>query len=185
MRFTEQLRRLRGSLAASSAALIAACAPQVPAPPPGPQKTEPPRSGTGPRDAAPAAAATVATTTASVAAHPALPPPDPVRNWTQVRLQAAHRMLLANPDLTYASRAPDPLLAIPVLEIELNRDGSVRHIEVLRQPRQARDTVAIATAAVHRAAPFGDVSRLPRPWKFVETFLFDDARRFKPRILED
>ena len=182
MRFTEQLRRLRGSFAASSAALIAACAPQVPAPLPGPQKTEPPRSGAGARDAAPAAAAAA---TAPVAARPALSPPDPGRNWTQVRLQAAHRMLLANPDLTYASRAPDPLLAIPVLEIELNRDGSVRHIEVLRQPRQARDTVAIATAAVHRAAPFGDVSRLPRPWKFVETFLFDDARRFKPRILED
>jgi len=31
--------------------------------------------------------------------------------------------------------------------------------------------------AVRRAAPFGDVSRLPRPWKFVETFLFDDARK--------
>ena len=185
MRFTEHLRRLRGSFAASSAALIAACASHVPAPPPGPQKTEPPRSGAGARDTAPGAPAAAAAATAPVTAHPALPPPDPVRSWTQVRLQAARRMLLANPDLTYASRAPDPLLAIPVLEIELNRDGSVRHIEVLRQPRQARDTVAIATAAVHRAAPFGDVSRLPRPWKFVETFLFDDARRFKPRILED
>ena len=39
-------------------------------------------------------------------------------------------------------------------------------------------------SAVHRAAPFGDVSRLPRPWKFVETFLFDDDRRFKPRTLD-
>ena len=188
MRFTEHLRRLlglRGGVAASSAALIAACSTPAPAPAPAPasavQKTEPPRTGA----AAPATGAATTVATAAPAARPALPPPDPARSWTQVRLQAAHRMLLANPDLTYASRAPDPLLAIPVLEIELNRDGSVRHIEVLRQPRQARDTVAIATAAVHRAAPFGDVSRLPRPWKFVETFLFDDARRFKPRILED
>ena len=175
MRFTE---RLRGRLAASSAALIAACSTPAPAPAPPAQKTEPPHTSAAARDAGPA-------TGAVPAAHPALPPPDPVRSWTQVRLQAAHRMLLANPDHTYAGRAPDPLLAIPVLEIELNRDGSVRRIEVLRQPRQARDTVAIATAAVHRAAPFGDVSRLPRPWKFVETFLFDDARRFKPRILEE
>jgi len=52
------------------------------------------------------------------------------------------------------------------------------------EPRQAKDTIKIAVDAVRRAAPFGDVSRLPRPWKFAETFLFDDARRFKPRTLE-
>jgi hypothetical protein len=83
-----------------------------------------------------------------------------------------------------AGVVPEPLLAIPVLEIELNGDGSVRRIEVLRAPRQAKDTIELATRAVHRAAPFGNVSRLPRPWKFVETFLFDDDRRFKPRTLD-
>jgi hypothetical protein len=90
----------------------------------------------------------------------------------------------ANPGGTYTGAPPDILLAIPVLEVELNADGSVRRIEVLRQPRQARDTTQLAIDAVRRAAPFGDVSRLPRPWKFVETFLFDDDRRFKPRTLD-
>jgi len=28
------------------------------------------------------------------------------------------------------------------------------------------------------------VSHLPRPWKFIETFLFDDDRKFKPRTLD-
>lgn len=93
-------------------------------------------------------------------------------------------MIDANPGRTYSERAPDPLLAIPVLEIELHRDGSIRRIVVLREPRQAKDTTRLAIDAVRRAAPFGDVSRLPRPWKFTETFLFDDARRFKPRTLE-
>ena len=51
----------------------------------------------------------------------------------------------------------------------------------MRNPRQATDTAQLAIDAVHRAAPFGDVSRLPRPWKFTEAFLFDDERRFKPR----
>jgi hypothetical protein len=37
---------------------------------------------------------------------------------------------------------------------------------------------------VRRAAPFGDVSHLPRPWKFTETFLFNDDRHFKPRSLD-
>ena len=107
-----------------------------------------------------------------------------MRNWAEVRQQAAHRMVVANPTLTYGGPVPDPLLAISVLEIELNADGSVRRIEVLRRPRQALDTVQIAIDAVHRAAPFGDVSRLPKPWRFTETFLFNDERRFKPRTLD-
>jgi hypothetical protein len=114
----------------------------------------------------------------------ALPPPRGVRNWTEVRQQAAERIVAANPGTTYTGGVPDPLLAIPVLEIELNADGSIRRIEVLREPRQAKETLQIAVDAVRRAAPFGDVSRLPRPWKFVETFLFDDSRKFKPRTLE-
>jgi hypothetical protein len=114
----------------------------------------------------------------------ALPPPHGVRNWTEVRQQAAERIVAANPGTTYTGGVPDPLLAIPVLEIELNADGSIRRIEVLREPRQAKETLQIALDAVRRAAPFGDVSRLPRPWKFVETFLFDDSRKFKPRTLE-
>ena len=76
------------------------------------------------------------------------------------------------------------IVAIPVLEVELNGDGSVRRIEILREPRQAKDTLKIAVDAVRRAAPYGDVSRLPKPWKFTETFLFDDDRKFKPRTLE-
>jgi hypothetical protein len=107
-----------------------------------------------------------------------------VRNWVEVRAQAARRLVAANPNMTYMGTVPDVLLAIPVLEVELNADGSVRRIDVLRHPGQAPDTVKLATDAVHRAAPFGDVSRLPKPWRFTETFLFNDDRKFKPRTLD-
>ncbi len=119
-------------------------------------------------------------------AEPRKPLPTPVagRSWEHVRQQAAERLVAANPDITYMGRVPDQLLAIPVLEIELNGDGSVRRIAILREPRQHKDTLKIAVDAVRRAAPYGDVSRLPRPWKFIETFLFDDARKFKPRTLD-
>ena len=113
-----------------------------------------------------------------------LPHPGSARSWDELRLHAARRMVAANPGLTYGGTPPDLLLAVPVLEIELNADGSIRRIEVLRHPRQAQDTVAIAIDAVRRAAPFGDVSRLPKPWKFAETFLFNDDRKFKPRTLD-
>jgi len=71
-----------------------------------------------------------------------------------------------------------------VLTIELNGDGSIRHIEVMRYPSQARETVDMAIKAVKRAAPFGDVSRLPKPWRFNETFLFNDQYKFKPMTLD-
>ena len=129
------------------------------------------------------AAIAAAAGTAPIVGKP-LPPPTARRNWTEVRQQAAERLVAANPDITYLGKVPDQLLAIPVLEIELNGDGSVRRIDVLREPRQAKDTLKIAVEAVRRAAPFGDVSRLPKPWKFVETFLFDDDRKFKPRTLD-
>ena len=99
-------------------------------------------------------------------------------------MQAARRLVAAHPDTSYMGKPQPLLLAIPVIEVELNADGSIRNINVMRQPSQARDTTQLAIDAIRRAAPFGDVSRLPKPWKFVETFLFNDDRRFKPRSLE-
>lgn len=110
--------------------------------------------------------------------------PDTPRSWADARLQAAKRMVLANPDGVYKGVPPDILLAIPVMSIELNGDGSIHHIAVLRYPSQARETVDMAMAAIKRAAPFGDVSRLPKPWKFNETFLFNADRKFKPMTLD-
>jgi len=115
---------------------------------------------------------------------PTLAPPKPVRSHDELRRQAALRLIEANPGGVYMSEPPLVLLAIPVLEIELHADGRVKVINVLRHPGQARDTVELAIQAVRRAAPFGDVSRMPKPWKFNEVFLFNDQRLFKPRTLD-
>lgn len=174
MRFIEDVRAFRVGRATATGAValvVAACSTSS--------------SNRAPVETADAArSAPHSVTEPAAGARRALPAPRSGRNWTEVRQQAAERMVAANPEITYTGQVPDPLLAIPVLEIELNGDGSIRRIEVLREPRQAKDTLQIAVAAVRRAAPFGDVSRLPRPWKFVETFLFDDSRKFKPRTLE-
>ncbi|MDE2395713.1 MAG: hypothetical protein KGL43_05810 [Burkholderiales bacterium] len=119
------------------------------------------------------------------AAASTLAPPHAALDWDDFMLQAAHRMVDADPGAAYTGPVPAILLAIPVLEVELDRDGSVRHIEVVREPTQAQDTVELAIQAVRRGAPYGDMTRLPRPWKFTEVFLFDDARRFKPRTLDE
>ena len=167
-------------------ALLAGCSAPAPSSAPAPL----PAGSAMSRGVEPASTAGASTTVPASPAAPtrpvaiALPPPATRRHWDEVRRQAAQRMVAASPGATYAGAPPDILLAIPVLEIELNADGSVRRIEVLRRPSQAADTVQLAIDAVRRGAPYGDVSRLPRPWKFVETFLFDDARRFKPRSLD-
>ena len=108
----------------------------------------------------------------------------PARSYDEYQRQIAARLIAANPKITYLTRAPDILLAIPVLELEVNADGSIRHIGVIRTPTQATDTIQIATEALRRAAPFGDASQVPRPWKFTEVFLFNDDRHFKPRVLD-
>lgn len=113
-----------------------------------------------------------------------LPAPGKSRNWKEVRLQAARRLVAANPDITYMGKPPDLLRAIPVLTVELNGDGSIRRVEVLRYPSQDRETVDIAINALRRAAPYGDVSHLPKPWRFNETFLFNNQHKFKPMTLD-
>ncbi len=113
-----------------------------------------------------------------------LPPPAKAADWDAFKLQAATRLVQVHPDSTYLGVPPEPLYGIPVLEVELGADGSVRRVKVLREPVEAKETIALAIAAVRRAAPYGDVSRLPKPWKFVEVFLFDEQRRFKPATLD-
>ena len=153
------------AVAAGAAALVSGCAHRAPA--------------------APAKPAAPAAPSAKVEPQTALPSlQGAVKNWDEYRVRAAKRMVAANPDKTYLSDPPDPLLAIPVLEITVKADGSIDRIDVVRVPTQAKDTVELAKEAVRRAAPFGDVGRLPKPWKFRETFLYDDARRFKPMILD-
>jgi hypothetical protein len=106
------------------------------------------------------------------------------RNWNEYREQAARRMVALNPGKTYLTTPPDPLMAIPVLEVQLNADGSVAAIKVERYPREVKQTVQMAIDAVHRGAPYGSVAHLPRPWRFTEVFLFDYEFRFKPRSLD-
>ncbi|MCA0176196.1 MAG: hypothetical protein LCH73_07930 [Proteobacteria bacterium] len=109
----------------------------------------------------------------------------PVRDWATYRLRAALRIAAASAGQTYDGVPPEPLLAIPVFEISLDARGNVTHVDLLRAPRQAKDTIELARAAILRAGPLGSPAGLPGPRKFVETFLFADDRRFKLRTLHE
>jgi hypothetical protein len=128
-----------------------------------------------------------------VPAAPSVPPPLPkpaeplARDWRDYHRLAAQRLVRANPERSYTGPVPEPLKGIPILEIELQADGTIRRIEVQRRPRpaDAQHTTQLAIDAVRRAAPFPPVAHLPKPWKFTEVFLFDDHDRFKPRTLDE
>jgi protein TonB len=115
-------------------------------------------------------------------------PAEPLaRDWRDYHRLAAQRLVRANPERSYTGPVPEPLKGIPILEIELQADGTIRRIEVQRRPRpaDAQHTTQLAIDAVRRAAPFPPVAHLPKPWKFTEVFLFDDHDRFKPRTLDE
>jgi hypothetical protein len=162
--------------------LLAACgpAPRAPAPVP-PQLVSPAPAVLPAPAAAPAAAPQPA---ASTHKPPNMPAPRPVRTHAELRRQAAERLVMANPDRSYMTPAPSHLLTVIVLDVDVKADGSVRKIHIVRPPRFGPETLQMAIDAVHRAAPFGDVRRMPEPWRFTETFLFDEHRRFKPRSLD-
>ena len=179
------LRAARWSGKLALALSLAACGSPTQRPPERAPAQEAPRTPAATPRATPIAPGGPVPTSPAVRRGLPLPAPHAVSSHEDLRRQAAQRLVAANPEGTYMGEVPAELLAIPVLEVELNQDGSIRHIRVLRKPTQAEDTIEVAIAAVRRAAPFGDVSRLPKPWKFVEVFLFDDDRRFKPRTLDD
>jgi hypothetical protein len=106
------------------------------------------------------------------------------RSWAEYQLWAAKRIVAVNPDITHLGDVEQPAMAIPVIEVELRADGSIQKINVMRYPSQNKETTQVAIDAIKRAAPFGDVSHLPKPWKFNEVFLFNWNGRFKPRTLD-
>lgn len=118
---------------------------------------------------------------AAAPAAPAVP-----KNMDEFKKVAAKKMLAANPEHTYGGKPQAMNFGIPILEIELNDDATVKNISVVRPPANeaAAGTVDIAMDAIRKAAPYGDISKLPKPVKWTEVFLFNDQKKFKPRSLE-
>ncbi len=172
MRFTELtclgLAGLLGLLAGCTSRPIPSDAPPAAAPAPGPAATV----------ARPAAPATAPAAQAPVAQAPA-------RNWDEYKVRAARRIMQTSAGETFSGPIPERLQSIPVVQVELNRDGSVRNVTVLRVPKFSPQTLQMATAAIRRAGPFEPVGHLPRPWQYAETFLYNDDLKFQIRSLAE
>lgn len=142
----------------------------------------PPPAG-GPVPAAPVPAAPVARAPAAPAA--AAVAQAPARTWDEYKVRAARRIMQTSAGETFTGPIPERLQSIPVVQVELNRDGSVRNVTVLRVPKFSPQTLQMAMAAIRRAGPFEPVGHLPRPWQYSETFLYNDDLKFQIRSLAE
>ncbi|MGE0331010.1 MAG: hypothetical protein AB7P37_09965 [Ramlibacter sp.] len=168
MRFTEITRLgLAGLLA-----VLAGCTSR-----PLPSDAPPPAAGPAPATPMPGPAAPVPPTAPAAQA--------PARSWDEYKVRAARRIMQTSVGETFTGPIPERLQSIPVVQVELNRDGSVRNVSVLRVPKFSPQTLQMAMNAVRRAGPFEPVGHLPRPWQYSETFLYNDDLKFQIRSLAE
>ena len=174
-------------------ALLGACTPpRAPAPPavstapaaPSAPVAAPPPAAPVPQPGATGTAARPDKPSARTPRRVALGPSPPAHSVAALKLQLAERLLDMHPEESYRQKAEFVVLAAPVLMIELRADGHIRRIDVLRVPKQAKDTVQMAIDAIRRVAPLSIARGVNGPLVWSETFLFDEQRRFKPRSLE-
>ena len=99
--------------------------------------------------------------------------------------RAARRIMQTSAGETFSGPTGDHMRSIPVLQVQLNRDGSVRNIVTLRTPKFSPQTLQMAIRAIQRAAPFEPVGHLPQPWQYSETFLYNDDLKFQLRSLAE
>lgn len=164
---TRRLRAVQWAFVAA-AAVLAGCGskplpPHTPAPAP---------AATAPRPAA-----------APQAAPPAVSGLPAVRTWAEYRRRAAQMIMAANTASVAAGKLQDPLYGIPVVQIQLNPDGSIRNLDFMRQSKVGPETNNLALQAIRRIGSFGPVNNLPQPWQFNETFLYNDGLKFQLRTI--
>lgn len=95
---------------------------------------------------------------------------------------AASHLYRRYPDRVYPGKLPSLLYAIGVLEVVVDRSGSVGSFKWLRAPSHAPEVVSQIERLVRDAAPF------PRPSgrvSYIETWLWDQSGRFQLDTLSE
>jgi hypothetical protein len=162
-----RVRAVQWAFVAAAAALVGCASKPLP-----PHTPAPASGATAPRPAV-----------VPQAAPPAASGLPAVRTWAEYRRRAAQMIVAANASSVAAGKLQDPLYGIPVVQIQLNPDGTIRNLDFMRQSKVGPETNNLSLQAIRRVTSFGPVGNLPQPWQFNETFLYNDGLKFQLRTI--
>jgi len=94
------------------------------------------------------------------------------------RMDAARHIYAAYPDKIYKGKLPPLVHAIVVLEMELDANGQLRRIDLIRVPTHAPEVTAAVTSMIQSASPMPAPMRMGGA-RFTEIWLVDKSGRFQ------
>ena len=94
------------------------------------------------------------------------------------RQDGARAIYAAYPDSIYKGKLPPLLHAIAVVETEIDSNGNVRDVRMIRAPSHAPDVTARVRDLIRKASPLPAPTRLGTV-KYTETWLVDKSGKFQ------
>lgn len=156
----QRIPRLLGALAAAALTFVSGCS----APP---QPKEPYSSVPWPEDKA---------TTGPASPSPAAP--SQARDPKAYRHDAASHLYRLNKTRIYQGRLPPMLLAVGVLELDIDRQGQVKALKWKRAPRHAPQVMAEIERLARAAAPYPAPQNLSQV-TYTDVWLWHQSGKFQ------
>ena len=94
------------------------------------------------------------------------------------RQDAARAIYAAYPESIYKGKLPPLLYAIAVVETELDANGNVREVRMLRAPSHAPEVTARVRELIRKASPLPAPARMGTV-KYTDTWLVDKSGKFQ------
>jgi len=95
------------------------------------------------------------------------------------RIDAARHLYAAYKDQIYKGKLPPLVHAIVVCETEVDEQGQVRDVRMIRVPSHAPDVVVRVREMIRAAGPLPMPARLGGGTKYMEVWLVDRSGRFQ------
>jgi len=106
------------------------------------------------------------------------PSPSAAETDEAYREDAARHLYAAYAKRLYKGRLPPFIHGVMIVQVDIDPDGAVRDIAVLRDP-SADEVKPWVLAMVRAAAPFPRPARLPDGARYVDIWLVDRSGRFQ------
>jgi protein TonB len=94
------------------------------------------------------------------------------------RMDAARHIYAVYPEKIYKGKLPPLVHAIVVLEMELDANGQLRRIDLIRVPTHAPEVTEAVTQMIRKASPMPAPMRMGGA-RFTEIWLVDKSGRFQ------